>query len=67
MIERQTYRSAGSHDRIAEIASILAAGLMRLRIRKSSDLSHDIGESSLHLSPPESGHELHVLTWEERS
>ena len=43
-------------ERIAEIGEILAAGLMRLRARKSSQLSAEDGESSLHFMPPESGH-----------
>jgi hypothetical protein len=42
--------------RIAEIAEILAAGLMRLRARKSSALSRDPGESSLDFSPDQRGH-----------
>ena len=34
-------------ERLAEIAEILAAGLMRIRARKSSQISPDGGESSL--------------------
>jgi hypothetical protein len=34
-------------ERLAEIAEILAAGLMRLRARKSTPLSAHPGESSL--------------------
>ena len=34
-------------ERLAEIAEILAAGLIRLRARQSSHLSPDCGESSL--------------------
>jgi hypothetical protein len=34
-------------ERLAEIAEILAAGLMRLRARKSSPKSADCGEISL--------------------
>jgi hypothetical protein len=45
-----------SAERIAEIAEILAAGLMRLVDQKSSPISADIGESSLDLSAAESGH-----------
>jgi hypothetical protein len=52
---------ADGADRIVEIASILAAGLMRLRARKSSGFSPETGESSLHFSPPESGHEPDAL------
>jgi hypothetical protein len=43
-------------DRIAEIAEILAAGLMRLRARKSSRISADGGESSVDFTPRQSGH-----------
>jgi hypothetical protein len=43
-------------DRLDEIADILAAGLMRLRTRKSSALSRDVGESSLDYSPNQRGH-----------
>jgi hypothetical protein len=42
-------------QRLDEIAEILAAGLMRLGARKSSQLSADCGESSLHISPDQSG------------
>ena len=51
-----------AREPIAEIGSILAVGLKRLRARKSSDLSAETGESSLHFSPAESGHEPQVLT-----
>jgi hypothetical protein len=43
-------------ERLDEIADILAAGLMRLRARKSSPLSRDHGESSLDFSPNQRGH-----------
>jgi len=43
-------------ERIAEIAEILGAGLMRLAGRKSSPNSCDSGESSLDFSPDQSGH-----------
>jgi hypothetical protein len=43
-------------ERLDEIADILAAGLMRLRARKSSALSRDVGESSLDYSPDQRGH-----------
>ena len=43
-------------ERLAEIAEILAAGLMRLRARKSSPLSADRGESSLDCAAHQSGH-----------
>jgi hypothetical protein len=43
-------------ERLDEIADILAAGLMRLRARKSTPLSRDPGESSLDFSPDQRGH-----------
>lgn len=43
-------------ERVDEIADILAAGLIRLRARKSTPLSRDRGESSLDFSPDRSGH-----------
>jgi hypothetical protein len=46
--------SAG--ERLSEIAEILAAGLMRLRARKSSQISADCGESSVDFSGHQSGH-----------
>ena len=39
-------------ERLAELAEILAAGLMRLPRPKSSPLSADRGESSLDFPPP---------------
>jgi hypothetical protein len=45
-----------STERLAEIAQILATGLIRLRARKSSPLSRDDGESSLDFSPDQRGH-----------
>jgi hypothetical protein len=45
-----------ANERIAEIAEILASGLMRLLARKSSHLSRDHGESSLDFSPDQRGH-----------
>ena len=44
-----------SADRLSDIAEILALGLMRLKARKSSELSRDRGESSLHFTPEQSG------------
>ena len=38
-------------ERLDEIGEILAAGLMRLRARQSSELSLIYGECSLHISP----------------
>jgi hypothetical protein len=43
-------------ERLAEIADILAAGLMRLRARQSSPLSPHGGESSLDFPGHQSGH-----------
>ncbi len=42
-------------ERVAELAEILAAGLVRLRTRQSSRLSADSRESPLHFTPAESG------------
>jgi hypothetical protein len=42
---------------MTEVAEILAAGLMRLEARKSSRMSMEIGESSLHFTPDQSGDE----------
>ena len=44
-----------SFERISEIAEILAAGLTRLKARKSSRKPAEFGESSLHFSPDQSG------------
>jgi hypothetical protein len=43
-------------ERIAEICSILAAGLVRLQARKSTPLSAHHGESSLDSFADRSGH-----------
>lgn len=48
-------------ERLAEVAEILAAGLMRLRARKSTPLSPHSGESSLDCAGHQSGH-AHILT-----
>ena len=45
-----------SGERRAELVRLLAGGLIRLRARQSSQLSADIGESSLHFAPERSGH-----------
>lgn len=42
--------------RLAELAEILAAGLMRLRARKSTPLSPHSGESSLDCAGHQSSH-----------
>ena len=47
--------SQSTHERLAEIAAILAAGLMRLLAGKSSGLSADSRESSLHFPGNQSG------------
>jgi len=47
--------SPSASDRLDEIAELLAAALTRLEARKSSRKSPEIGESSLHLSPDQSG------------
>jgi hypothetical protein len=43
-------------ERVAEIGQILAAGLMRLQTPKSSGLSDQNGENSLHYDASQSGH-----------
>lgn len=45
---------------LVELAEILAAGLMRLEARKSSRMSENFGESSLHFAPDQSGHAVDV-------
>jgi hypothetical protein len=47
--------SKASKERLTELAEILALGLTRLMSRKSSGLSADYRESSLHFSPDQSG------------
>ena len=44
-------------ERLEELASILADGLIRLRARKSRQLSTNQGDSCLDFPPPKSGHE----------
>jgi hypothetical protein len=41
--------------RLAEIGALLAQALTRLQSRKSSRIPGDLGESSLHISPDQSG------------
>jgi hypothetical protein len=43
-------------ERLDEVAEILAAGLMRLNLRKSSHLSAASGESLLDCAAPQSSH-----------
>jgi hypothetical protein len=45
-----------AHERIAEIGEILAAGLVRLRARQSSQTLGSSGESSLACVGHQSGH-----------
>jgi hypothetical protein len=52
---RMDVQTIEARERLQEIAEILAAGLMRLRARKSSGLSTDLGESSLHFTAQQSG------------
>src|ERR1700736_6676769 len=42
--------------RVGELARVLAAGLIRFRARKSSEISTDQGESSLDITGHQSGH-----------
>ena len=43
-------------ERLDEVAEILAAGLIRLKARKSSRLSADRGDSCLDFTARQSGH-----------
>ena len=43
-------------ERLIELGEIMGAGLQRALARKSSRLCDSTGESSLHLSPHQSGH-----------
>jgi hypothetical protein len=43
-------------ERLTEVAEILSASLMRLQARKSSGLSGQNGENSLHYDASQSGH-----------
>ncbi len=43
-------------ERLDELASILAAGVVRLRARESRRLSADHGESCLHFPPDQCRH-----------
>lgn len=49
-------RHMSPKERLSEIYDLLAIGLVRLRLRQSSDLSAEEGESSLHFPPDRSGH-----------
>jgi hypothetical protein len=48
-------------ERIGEVCSILARGLIRLKARQSRRVSADRGESSLACVGDQSGHADHVL------
>jgi hypothetical protein len=56
IMNRADLRGLEPSERLAEIGRLLAAGLMRLEDRKSSGLSAETGESSLHFMPDQSGH-----------
>jgi hypothetical protein len=43
-------------ERLAEVALIISRGFIRMKASKSSPLSADRAESSVDLSPPQSGH-----------
>jgi hypothetical protein len=43
-------------ERRAELCAILAIGLMRLRLRQSSELSVEMENSSVDFAPDQSGH-----------
>jgi hypothetical protein len=45
-----------TNEHLGEIAEILAAGLQRALARKSSEVSANTGESSLHILPGQSVH-----------
>jgi hypothetical protein len=45
-----------SRERLAEVARLLALGLIRLRDRQSSQVSELTGEIPLHIPPDQSGH-----------
>jgi hypothetical protein len=42
-------------ERLSELGDLLALGLVRLKARQSSEVSGDLGESSLDCSPDQSG------------
>lgn len=44
-------------DRLAELGAILATGLIRLKQRKSRELTAVSGDSYLHISPDQCRHE----------
>ena len=48
--------SMSTAERLAELAGLLATGLIRLNGNKSNNLSPDRGESSVDFASPKSGH-----------
>ena len=50
------YSGYTTGQRLTEIGALLAQALMRLQSRKSSVFPGEIGESSLHFTPDQSGH-----------
>jgi hypothetical protein len=55
MAHRENRDRAEASERLAEIGTILATGLQRLSLRQSSGELPDVGESSLHFTPDQSG------------
>jgi hypothetical protein len=55
MAHRENRERAEATERLAEIGAVLATGLQRLSLRQSSGELPDVGESSLHISPDQSG------------
>ena len=43
-------------ERRTELCKILARGVLRLKLRDAAQVSEDLGESSLHFPPDQSGH-----------
>jgi hypothetical protein len=41
-------------ERRAELCTILARGVLRLKLRDASQIAEDLGESSLHIPPEQS-------------
>jgi hypothetical protein len=67
LMSRSALCQSACDDRIAEIGALLAEALMRLRAPKSSTFGSEFGESSLHISPAESGDAAEVTAekWRE--
>jgi hypothetical protein len=51
-------RFLNQQERRAELCRLLATGLVRLRMRQSTELFGGAGESSLHFAPDRSGHAI---------